>query len=983
MFTDWQQVGIFPLQDHDEATPIAGRMQLVGGRIRRWAAPETGADPGDGLLEFAEDGAQGTLGDIHPWLFWQTSDQTKRGMGSWSMAWAGQVGGARATGGGPTTGGGGAGIQAEVTPVRYGDWTADLRYVGKTPGWPTGFPRPVMGQIVSVFPATSERSQSELMLNGDPRLICAAHSGPGDSSSIVVDLDPTSEPCMEQSAVPGLGGRSARISTAWRVIPIAPQGPSLFLPITPGNFLAWNLGRTQQEGYAGFGACWGALDTALPGPITGGPPNPPPPITSGGSTNGLSVEDTLVGDGDMPDPQGVEAEERGDAWGRALSVESPSGWGSTDQPQEREPSEDDGSMPSDYGRKFKPRASGTHGVSMMSSVDAGGPLHCGHINDKHRLGTDRDGNPINSGHISTKALYYQNVGRDGPLFFEGPYAESGGMPLVSRVHLTWDKDTTHGWVLGGREGVWRWFCEVPDMPPQPPGEPGQPGQPGQPGEPGQPGGPITPGGGPRPGPPSPPSPPGGGSPPGGPITPGGGPGGGGGGGPPGGPGTTCGRVKGPITPNPGGRRFPRRPATDGAGNPLGPTTPGGGSPQGPQGPITGGGTRPPRSKNDQPDPSTVLAENYSPLMDEPRTTAPEIRPGLAYRDEPLHPATVTTVGGAVNPQQGPWQLYRPFLSGFAGFAFRPQLWTATAPNFLNNPGLVHTVYQREEPYRPTVMTMVAWGAQDAATGDYSYTQRPGFSVARGGAASGGVLYMPPQLRMEDYLGLGDTPTAPTPATQSWLTAAPGVGFALGTPHIGGGLGGASVQIVQASGGNQAITIAQLDSARAAQELLRAELHAASGERQVSMGGTGAVKIPRGTTAQRPTNISPTGGELRVNTSVSPEVLEFYDGAASTWRTASGGGGGGGGGLITNGDYTASAGLRVVGRWTNSAGALQEITLGKGLEFDASSIRVKSLDVSTAQLGDDITVAGKGILTESTKAGMRSYLELNSYNPVGW
>jgi hypothetical protein len=243
--------------------------------------------------------------------------------------------------------------------------------------------------------------------------------------------------------------------------------------------------------------------------------------------------------------------------------------------------------------------------------------------------------------------------------------------------------------------------------------------------------------------------------------------------------------------------------------------------------------------------------------------------------------------------------------------------------------------------------------------------------------------MPPQLRMEDYFGLGETATVPTPATQSWLTAAPGVGFALGTPHIGGGLSPASVQLVQATGGNQAFTLSQLNAARVAQELLRAELHAASGERQVGFGGTGAVKIPRGTTAQRPASIAPTGGELRVNTSSSPEVLEFYDGTSATWRTVSGGGGGGGGGLITNGDYTASGGFRIVGRWTNSAGALQEITLGKGLEFDASSIRVKTLDVSTAQLGDDITVVGKSILTQATKADMRSYLELNSYNPVGW
>lgn len=40
-------------------------------------------------------------------------------------------------------------------------------------------------------------------------------------------------------------------------------------------------------------------------------------------------------------------------------------------------------------------------------------------------------------------------------------------------------------------------------------------------------------------------------------------------------------------------------------------------------------------------------------------------------------------------------------------------------------------------------------------------------------------------------------------------------------------------------------------------------------------------------------------------------------------------------------------------------------------------------LGTDKLGVDITNTGKGILTETTKAGMRSYLELNSYMPSGW
>ncbi|MCB0383800.1 MAG: hypothetical protein KDD43_00300, partial [Bdellovibrionales bacterium] len=45
-----------------------------------------------------------------------------------------------------------------------------------------------------------------------------------------------------------------------------------------------------------------------------------------------------------------------------------------------------------------------------------GPLHAGHINDKHRIGTSLDG-PFNAGHISTGAYFYMDQIRDAPLYF--------------------------------------------------------------------------------------------------------------------------------------------------------------------------------------------------------------------------------------------------------------------------------------------------------------------------------------------------------------------------------------------------------------------------------------------------------------------------------------------------------------------------------------------------------------------------------------
>lgn len=54
------------------------------------------------------------------------------------------------------------------------------------------------------------------------------------------------------------------------------------------------------------------------------------------------------------------------------------------------------------------------------------------------------------------------------------------------------------------------------------------------------------------------------------------------------------------------------------------------------------------------------------------------------------------------------------------------------------------------------------------------------------------------------------------------------------------------------------------------------------------------------------------------------------------------------------------------------GFLRQITGGGFLPILPGSI-------STDELGNDITATGKGILTQSTKAGIRSYLELDT-NP---
>lgn len=168
-----------------------------------------------------------------------------------------------------------------------------------------------------------------------------------------------------------------------------------------------------------------------------------------------------------------------------------------------------GKEPCDFGM-FQPTPIGGHGTAMMAQLNASGPLCIGHAEDKHRLGVDADGNPINAGHISTAGYFYGDQMRDGPLYFEQQFYESvRNFPLRSPVHLVWDDNLAHSFAGGARRGMWRWYAEVPYVSPpttppppiDPPGGPGDPttpgpprtpGNPGTPGSPGVPGGPGTP-----------------------------------------------------------------------------------------------------------------------------------------------------------------------------------------------------------------------------------------------------------------------------------------------------------------------------------------------------------------------------------------------------------------------------------------------------------------------------------------------------------
>ena len=135
-----------------------------------------------------------------------------------------------------------------------------------------------------------------------------------------------------------------------------------------------------------------------------------------------------------------------------------------------------------------PRSSGI--IIGQGSWTDGGPFHPGNTNDKHKHGTDADGNPINAQHLWTQSLFYRDQYRDGPLRFENiPYQMGQDQALIVPVHLTYT----------GADWAWystSYFYKTPPPPPYTPYEP--PDEPYDPYDPGPPGNPTDPMGTPNP-----------------------------------------------------------------------------------------------------------------------------------------------------------------------------------------------------------------------------------------------------------------------------------------------------------------------------------------------------------------------------------------------------------------------------------------------------------------------------------------------------
>ena len=842
-FTDWTDLGIFPLQDIEEGVPLGTRMQMVGGRVLR--RPDPGDAGAASLTEYAREEGLGTLGDIHPWFFWQTAEREKRAMGSWSMAWGAIVTSAQ-------DGYGVAGVKPLT--VNESDMVNDVRYTTANPIWQFALPWQPEGMLSILMPSTDEEEPSSVMLNGDRRLVASNAKGPGEAGTTIVDMQPHGELCMDGSDTPGQGGRHARLQALLKVIPLGPGSlGGTGLGGADLNSIALNYGSSQQDGIAGYGMVFGPSVNSVPpvkqpsAPVTGGGgPGPP----GGGSGSGGGSGNRNSGQGAPPPPGNPRNGDFGGSGGGNLNSSY----------------SDEETTVADFG-SFSAAARGGYAIGLMHEA-ASGPINfgCG----KHEIGRDKDGHRITSAHISSKAYFFDDADRDGPFTFEGEYPSSTEVhPIPTKVHMSWDKEQKHEHVKGEQDGKWRWWTTVPYMESEGGGDEddddGATINPGGAAGPKTPSSPTTPGGTSKPAPNVP-------NVPNAPTTPGAG----------NGPPTGGGWIPGDTPPPPGGGSGPETPANPGA----------------PPNPPPGGGGLPPRTPNSPTTPNspitppTTLGSEYSKFSSRAENRFPDFKTsfpgkGTAYPDtdreldvynsrsinKSSRAGVIQKVGGSSAGRDiGLYSIMHPFNTGFAAISFRPQLWIKGAPNFEHNPSLTAKAYKTEERTRPSVLTIRAWGAQNQS-GDWDYQSTPNKSRARGGTVKGGILIAPAEFEMEDYLGINSDVDTDNTSVSTFVTFAPTVGAAFGLPTTTGRPSQYS-KLIRQNTATGKLAFSEFNASSGVTDI--AKMSVLGTQAYMELEGTGAVKIPSGTTGNRPS----TGvalGMVRVNTTTSD--LEFYDGSA--------------------------------------------------------------------------------------------------------
>lgn len=331
---------------------------------------------------------------------------------------------------------------------------ADTRFEASfqvRPDWDSSTPGGLRGIGLA---GTDEFSQQNLWLQTDGRLLAPAYAGDPRSGSLVCDMTSGGE--IDAQAPAGLGGRQAFLQTMVRVVRMPYSIDKI--PHAPGNSNAWVMSNAEAGGTAGHGLVFGKAQNEQDTPDRAGGRKPVVTVSSYEATEIMrSAQFMAMRAGALAAGKGFDSAA---AVTQIISSRTGIPQSGLFYPtvQNQAP----------VGASFKESNdfSGGRPVVAMMGHEAGGPLSPGFgKGDVHRLGIDQDGNPINSGQLSVKALFSRNIAQSGPLRFSRILYPRGvaeaSFGFRHRVYCSWRKNIPHSHPTGTKQGKWDWWVQVP------------------------------------------------------------------------------------------------------------------------------------------------------------------------------------------------------------------------------------------------------------------------------------------------------------------------------------------------------------------------------------------------------------------------------------------------------------------------------------------------------------------------------------------
>ena len=184
--------------------------------------------------------------------------------------------------------------------------------------------------------------------------------------------------------------------------------------------------------------------------------------------------------------------------------------------------------------------------------------------------------------------------------------------------------------------------------------------------------------------------------------------------------------------------------------------------------------------------------------------------------------------------------------------------------------------------------------------------------------------------------------------------------ALGAVQIGTNLqvtGGGTISILDASDTQKGVVemATAAEAAAGASATLAAPVAYSVPKDAANM--TGAALIPTGTSLQQPT--TPVGGMLRMNTDLSPDSLEAYDGTAAAWRQVA---------YVPNPTLPADLTISANTTLTNSTYVVNNFTVNAGVTATLSSQSVVFICYGDVNIAGTIDANSNGPIGGFTQTG---------------